>query len=106
MKACVAGATGAIGRLVVNGLAKDRRCVKVQVIVRAEKPAAFWFLSDAEFAKVEQVVAPDVAKLDASKITACDVGFCCIGPGTLPTASRSPISERLRLAAIPWRRRR
>lgn len=79
MKACVAGATGAIGRLVVNGLAKDRRCAKVQVIVRVEKPAAFWFLSDAEFAKVEQVVAPDVAKLDASKITACDVGFCCIG---------------------------
>ena len=105
MKACVAGATGAIGRLVVNGLAKDRRCVKVQVIVRAEKPAAFWFLSDAEFAKVEQVVAPDVAKLDASKITACTSDSAASGC-TLPTASRSPTSERLRLAAIPWRRRR
>ena len=104
MKACVAGATGAIGRLVVNGLAKDRRCVKVQVIVRAEKPAAFWFLSD-EFAKVEQVRAPDVAKLDASKITACDVGFCCIGLYAADGV-KEPYFERLRWAAIPWRRRR
>ena len=50
----------------------------MQVIAACGRSGEAQFLSDGA-CEVEQVVAPDVAKLDASKITACDVGFRCIG---------------------------
>ena len=70
------GATGAIGRLVVNALAKDARIAKVTAIVRGEKDAAFWFLDANEWTKVEQLVLLDVSTVERIK---CDLGFCCIG---------------------------
>ena len=77
--AAIVGASGAIGRLVVNVLAKDARVSKVTAVVRSKQAAAFWFLTEgsSEWAKVEQLVVPDLKDLPTT--LACDVGFCCIG---------------------------
>ena len=43
-RAAVFGASGAMGRCVVNSLARDDRIGTVVAVVRTEQPAAFWFL--------------------------------------------------------------
>lgn len=52
-RAAVFGASGSMGRCVVNSLARDGRIGTVVAVVRTEQPAAFWFLEgDPAWAKV------------------------------------------------------
>ena len=76
-RAAVFGASGAMGRCVVNSLARDDRIGTVVAVVRTEQPAAFWFLEgDPAWAKVEVLVVPDITQTPTIR---CDFGFCCIG---------------------------
>ena len=76
-RAAVFGASGAMGRCVVNSLARDDRIGSVVAVVRTEQPAAFWFLEgDPAWAKVEVLVVPDITQTPTIR---CDFGFCCIG---------------------------
>ena len=76
-RAAVFGASGAMGRCVVNSLARDDRIGTVVAVVRTEQPAAFWFLEgDPAWAKVEVLVVPDISQTPTIR---CDFGFCCIG---------------------------
>ena len=56
-RAAVYGASGAMGRCVVNTLARDPRIGTVIAVVRTEHPAAFWFLEgDPAWAKVTYII--------------------------------------------------
>ncbi|CAG7817605.1 unnamed protein product [Allacma fusca] len=80
MKAFVVGATGGVGKILVNELAKKKEFEKVTLITRRklELPQG---VEGADFNKIEQKIV-DFDKLEANHAAdfeGYDVGFCALG---------------------------
>ncbi|MES1913155.1 MAG: hypothetical protein MHM6MM_005372 [Cercozoa sp. M6MM] len=78
----IVGATGKVGRLVVQQLLRNPQVETVTALVRTQRPAEFYNVSDDEAARLHQVPV-QFGSLNASGAELFQVptqlGFCCLG---------------------------